>query len=1022
MADERNDATERPKSMTPGAPVVRNRLLSLLIATAVASLVGAVCATAAGAVTFNVTVNGTGEGVVSGSGINCDKEATPGHETCTTTGFEVQLTATPESGSAFGGWSVSAGEQTPNPCAKSLTCKVKLFFGGPSNITATFNVALPPPTVAIQAPTAVGPHEATFHGSVNPNGNDATWRYEYRVAGAATWTDAPVPDGDAGAGVDPEPVSVTVGSLEANTEYEVRLQAANATAEETSGTETFHTPGEQPTVGAVSAWSVSDTTATLAGTVNPNKSAVTDCSFEYGPTTAYGLTAPCSPSPGAGNEPVQVMASIGGLSPGMTYHARLIVGNSCGEGCGTVEGDDSTFSTRSAAEVAFPNRGYELVSAADTNGITPLPDQSSPDGKDFIWLTYVPAPGSVNGNISYFRAQRGPDGAWTQGYLGPPAPPPGEHASFAELLFSADDLSTAGALTIVGLDPADQNRVNDAYLVRSQGGPATWISRNPAIPPETPQTEAVPGAQGGVYVTRGGGAAFFVARRHLLGADEATQGNLYEWSDGRLVLVGVPPGPQSGAVAASTLGSGFTGLIKNAVSSDSSRVVFTTSGASSGRSERHIYIRVNPMQPQSPLGEEGRCLDPSAACTLDASASQPGVTPPVTEAWNLKYWGASATGSRVVFTSGSGLTVDSGATGEAGENSPADLYMYEPEGEELRDLTPGVAGGAGVSYVFAVSEDGRRVYFSSTERLAGQGREGVPNIYLAEVDPGGHVSLTYIATGSIDQLYDREAFRETVANPSGSVWAFRSAEALVPGENTGGRPQVYVYERDRDELSCASCLQAGQVPGAAANLTPTGLTDPSVPTEEAGAGPVGASVISPATPHPRNVAEDGTVFFQTATALVPSDTNGQIDVYEWRGGKVALISGGLSSQPSVFGDASTDGTTVFFRSAESLVPGAQAGVAHIYAARVGGGTPETPGTPRCSGQDCRASSPASVVPGGAASAAFVGPGNVHPRHRKKARRRVRKRHHRSHGRARRHRSGKKVDRQHHRARRGRGAR
>jgi hypothetical protein len=594
--------------------------------------------------------------------------------------------------------------------------------------------------------------------------------------------------------------------------------------------------------------------------------------------------------------------------------------------------------------------------------------------------------------------------------------------AFAEALFSADDLSTAGAVTGVGLDPADRNGVEDAYLVRAQGGPPTWISRNPAIPPGTPQTEPVPGSLvgTGVYVTHDGSAAFFVSKRHLFGIDEATQGNLYEWSDERLVLVGIPPRSQTGAVQESTLGSGFTpssflpGLIKNAVSSDGSRVVFTA-GQNSGEHAQHIYVRVNPMQPQSPLGAEGRCLDPTAACTLDASASRAGVTPPVIEPQAVQYWGASSSDSRVVFTSASSLTADSGATGLTA-NSPSDLYMYEPEGEELRDLTPGVVGGAGVSYVFAVSEDGRRVYFTSTRKLAGQGREGGPNIYLAEVDPAGHVGLSFIATASVDLGLEREAFRETAANPSGSVWAFRSAEALVPGQETGGRPQVYVYERDRRELNCASCLPAGQAPRAAANLTPSELADPT----EANAEPVPSanSVISPATPHPRNVAEDGTIFFQTATPLVPADTNGQVDVYEWRGGKVALISGGLASQPSVFADASADGGTVFFRSAESLVPGAQAGIAHIYAARVGGGTPEAAMTPPCSGQDCRGSSPAAVAQGGVLSAAFAGRGNLRPHHEKKVHRHARKKHGHGHGKAHHHRSGKKVakkaDRLHHR--------
>jgi hypothetical protein len=400
--------TER-KSTTSGAWALRSYLLSVLIATAVVSLVGAVCAGAAAATTFNVTVAGNGNGVVSGSGIDCDNGATPGHEVCTTTiasfSASVELTAIPEYGSEFSGWTVSAGGQTPNPCGASITCKVALAFGT-SNITATFNVSLPPPNVAIQTPVVLGPDEAIFHGSVDPNGNDAAWRFEYHAVGASTWTDAPVPDGDASAGTGPEPVEATVGGLEPNTGYEVRLHAANASTEETSGVETFYTPGKVPAIGVVTAWSVTDSIATLAASLDPNNAAIIDCRFEYGPTTGYGSIAPCSPQTGAGTGPVQVTARIGALAPESVYHVRLVARSGCSEGCGSTEGTDSVFSTRSEAEVGFPARGYELVSAADTNGVAPLPDQSSPDGKDFIWLTAIPSPGAQNGTATYFRALR----------------------------------------------------------------------------------------------------------------------------------------------------------------------------------------------------------------------------------------------------------------------------------------------------------------------------------------------------------------------------------------------------------------------------------------------------------------------------------------------------------------------------------------------------------------------------------------------------------------------------------------
>ena len=52
--------------------------------------------------------------------------------------------------------------------------------------------------------------------------------------------------------------------------------------------------------------SVAAGVVTLNGTVNPSGAPVTVCKFEYGTTSGYGSTAPCSPAPGSGTSPVAV--------------------------------------------------------------------------------------------------------------------------------------------------------------------------------------------------------------------------------------------------------------------------------------------------------------------------------------------------------------------------------------------------------------------------------------------------------------------------------------------------------------------------------------------------------------------------------------------------------------------------------------------------------------------------------------------------------------------------------------------
>ena len=87
------------------------------------------------------------------------------------------------------------------------------------------------------------------------------------------------------------------------------------------------------------ATAVERTTATLTGTADPNGSATT-YRFEYGTTTAYGLQT-ADRQAGTGQDAVAAEARLEALSPGTTYHYR-IVATSAG---GTARGADRTLRT-----------------------------------------------------------------------------------------------------------------------------------------------------------------------------------------------------------------------------------------------------------------------------------------------------------------------------------------------------------------------------------------------------------------------------------------------------------------------------------------------------------------------------------------------------------------------------------------------------------------------------------------------------------------------------------------------------
>jgi len=104
-----------------------------------------------------------------------------------------------------------------------------------------------------------------------------------------------------------------------------------------------------PVASTAGATAVSATSATLAGTVDPN-GFTTTYHFDWGTTTAYGERSPApDASAGSGSAPSPVTQVLTGLTPGTTYHFRLVASNCASCSNGTVDGSDMTFTTSQAA-------------------------------------------------------------------------------------------------------------------------------------------------------------------------------------------------------------------------------------------------------------------------------------------------------------------------------------------------------------------------------------------------------------------------------------------------------------------------------------------------------------------------------------------------------------------------------------------------------------------------------------------------------------------------------------------------
>jgi len=97
-----------------------------------------------------------------------------------------------------------------------------------------------------------------------------------------------------------------------------------------------------PTITSEGATSVSQVSAMLNATVVPHGEELTNCHFEYGPTTSYGESRPCRWIPRAGDV---VQATASGLGEGAPYHYRVVATNPLG----TSYGADETFTTLSSS-------------------------------------------------------------------------------------------------------------------------------------------------------------------------------------------------------------------------------------------------------------------------------------------------------------------------------------------------------------------------------------------------------------------------------------------------------------------------------------------------------------------------------------------------------------------------------------------------------------------------------------------------------------------------------------------------
>jgi hypothetical protein len=284
--------------------------------------------------------------------------------------------------------------------------------GGTSTAPAEQFTTLPnAPTVTTGSATAVSQTGATLHATVNPNGGEVTSCYiEYGTSLPSALHEGCSPS--PGSGTSAVNVTASIIGLTANSSYQFRVVATNAGGTSTGTPESVTTLPNKPTVTAGGATGVSQTEATLKGTVNPNGAEVTSCKLEYGTSLPSASSAPCTPGPGSGTSAVAVSAGVTGLTANSTYQYRVIATNAGGTTTGTAEsfatlpnaptvvtGSASTISQTGATVEATVNpNGGEVTSCTLEYG-TSLPSANSVPCK--------PGPGSGAANVTVSAAISG---------------------------------------------------------------------------------------------------------------------------------------------------------------------------------------------------------------------------------------------------------------------------------------------------------------------------------------------------------------------------------------------------------------------------------------------------------------------------------------------------------------------------------------------------------------------------------------------------------------------------------------
>ncbi len=701
-----------------------------------------------------------------------------------------------------------------------------------------------------------------------------------------------------------------------------------------------------PRIARESVSSVSYTTAKLNAEIAP-RGLDTTYRFEYGLDSGYGTSEPVPDgtiASGWGETPAPVSVSLSGLRAGRQYHYR-VVATSAG---GTQYGADNVFTTypyqqesgpescpnaayRVALSASLPDcRAYELVSPVDKNGgdvlsVDKRSFAASASGDRVEYVTRTPmgeTTGSGAAGFSQYIASRTVGGWTSKGILPTPAfnsPLQFEGAQTEADVFSEElDRAVVRAYALPGVEGAIPKGEN-LYLEDTLDGGLSALT-TPTIPGETfvnPLTESY---ESGISADLG--VVVFESVLNLVPGAKGVTKKLYAMDKGKIELVGVLPdetiAPKDVVNPRYTPGSFpfYTSLpYDDTVSRDGARIYFLSPAPPAAQ----LYLR-----------REGKT----------AWVSEPEIPGVKFQPHGVSFQGATPDGRKVVFTSEEPLLDADPGGGGVG------LYMYtdspEPQSEPNLSFIARVANSSAI--VVGLSDDGTYVYYQS-----------LGSYYLWN-------------DGGVRLISSGDRGEEARVSKDGTTFAFMSPDPVTSREvrlaSYLNKTEMYVYDASGGTLSCVSCPPSGATATVGIEPHPVYGTNPGfdVPGLR------------------RFLSADGHyVFFDTPEALLPQDTNGVADAYEYDTytNTLSLLSTGTGESESWFVEADPSGENVFITTKQRLTGWDEDTLNDLYDVRVDGGLPGPPPPPvPCEGDECQGVP--AAVPSFTTASGFTGLGNQAP--------------------------------------------